>query len=391
MKLKKRKKSKALIVVIAMILVILSTIIISLITPKSYAFTTDDGKFDYYIDPSNMTALIVSCNNVGDGDENVVVPSIIGDYTVTGIISEVFTGSWIETIYIPSTVTSISADVVDDCINLKSINIDEQNTTYTSVDGVLFNKDKTTILSYPQGKQETEYTIPNSVTNIYTATFDKCQNLISINIPNEVTDIGTKAFAYCAKLENIELPSKLNKIEDNLFDGCSSLKTISIPDGISGIGNRAFRNCKSLINIIVPASVSSIGEQAFYECDSLTNIEVDEKNYKYLSIDGVLFYKNKTLLIKYPANKDATSYSIPTDVTEIEAYAFHNCKNLNNIIIHDGVTKIGKSAFSHCIALESISIPDSIYSLSDNAFYYCTNLKSVIFERNWNANRRSVF
>lgn len=382
MKVKKVKKSKALIVAIAMILVILSTIIISLLTPKSYALTTDDGKFDYYIDSTNMTALIVSCNNVGDGDGDVIVPSSIGNYTVTEIISEVFTGSWIETIHIPSSVTSISADVVDDCINLKSINVNEQNANYSSVDGVLFNKDKTTILSYPQGKQETGYEIPDSVTNISTATFDKCQNLINVNIPNTVTNIGTEAFAYCTKLENIELPSQLNKIEKNLFDGCTNLKTINIPNGVSSIEAKAFNNCSSLTSITVPASVSNIGEDVFLNCNALKDIIVDENNLKYISENGVLFYKNKTLLIKYPAGKAETSYTIPEEVKTIEKNAFYYSKNLNNIIIPEGVTSIGKEAFIACLNLKNITIPDSVTSLGNGVFEHCASLEDVTISGN---------
>lgn len=380
MKGRKSKKSKILIVAIVTILIIVSTIITIVLTPKSYALTTEDGKFDYFYNPDDMTAIISKCNNIGDGDGNVVVPSTIGDYQVTTVLAEVFTGSWIKTIYIPSSVVSISGDVVDDCSNLTSITVDEQNTNYSTSEGVLFNKEKTTILCYPQGKQETEYEIPDSVTDVYADTFDKCENLISIDIPNTVTSIGSRAFNDCSKLENMELPSGLKTIEENLFDGCTALKSVSIPEGITSIGARAFRHCSNLSTITIPAKVTSIGESALYGCNALKSIEVDENNTKYMSENGVLFNKSKTEIIQYPAKKEETIYTIPEQVTSVGEYAFYYCENLTNITIQEGIIDIGRAAFSFCRSLDNIVIPKSVKTIGSHAFRYCTNLRSITID-----------
>ena len=235
-------------------------------------------------------------------------------------------------ITIPNGVTSIGAAAFHDCSSLTNINVSNNNKNYSSVDGVLFNKDKTEIIKYPVKKKGTSYDIPDSVTSIGYEAFYNCRDLTSIAIPEKVTSIGAHAFEYCI-----------------------SLTSITIPEGVTNIGSYAFKDCRSL-----------------------TSINVSDNNKNYSSIDGVLFNKDKTEIIKYPFGKESTRYDIPNSVTRIDDGAFENCWRLTSITIPRGVTSIGVEAFYFCNNLINIVIPDSVTSIGDSAFYYCSSLKKVL-------------
>ena len=192
-----------------------------------------------------------------------------------------------------------------------------------------------------------------------------------------VTSIGNGAFRNCPGLESITIPYTVTSIGDYAFESCTGLKRITIPDGVTSIGINAFMDCYSLTSITIPDGVTSIGTNAFYGCSGLTSITVDSSNSSYCSESGVLFNKNKTALICYPAGKTDSSYKIPDEVTSIEYAAFEACTGLTSITIGGGVTSIGDYAFESCTGLESITIPDSVNSIGYAAFNYCTGLTSI--------------
>ena len=157
---------------------------------------------------------------------------------------------------------------------------------------------------------------------------------------------------------------------------------VEIPADIDGksvtsIGNGAFENCFELTSINIPDGVTSIGTNAFNGCSGLTDITVDNRNSSYCSESGVLFNKNKTKFICYPAGKTDSSYKIPDEVTSIEYAAFEACTGLTSITIGGGVTSIGDYAFKRCTGLTSITIPDSVTSIGYEAFNCCTKLTSI--------------
>ena len=162
------------------------------------------------------------------------------------------------------------------------------------------------------------------------------------------------------------------------FSNRSSVKTVVIPDSITSIGRWAFGYCESLTSVTIPDSVTSIGDEAFNNCTRLTSITVKEGNPKYSSDEyGVLFNKDKTLLIQYPIGNKRTSYTIPDSVTSIGDWAFAQCTGLTSVTIGNSVTSIGEAAFWSCTGLTRVTIPDSVTSIGDYAFFYCTGLTSV--------------
>ena len=164
---------------------------------------------------------------------------------------------------IPNSVTTIGLGAFDGCRSLTSIDVASGNLNYSSKDGVLFDKNKSTLIQYPIGNKRTEYTIPNSVTTIGSYAFDDCSNLTSVTIPNSVTTIGESAFS-----------------------GCRSLTSVTIPNSVTTIGKYAFIYCRSLTSVTIPNSVTTIGDYAFYSCSSLKDVYYlgSEEQWKKISI-----------------------------------------------------------------------------------------------------------
>ena len=213
--------------------------------------------------------------------------------------------------------------------------------------------------------------ISEGVTSIGDTSFSGCSSLTSIEIPSNVTSIGDNAFRGCSSLTSIEIPSGVTSIGYYAFQGCSSLTSIEIPSGVTSIESGAFSGCSSLTSIEIPSGVTSIKNRTFSGCSSLTSITVADDNSYYASVNGVLFNKDKTVLICYPIGKTETEYSIPSGVTSIGSDAFADCSNLTSIEIPSGVTIIGNYAFNGCSSLTSIEIPSGVTSIGVWAFRNC--------------------
>lgn len=157
---------------------------------------------------------------------------------------------------------------------------------------------------------------------------------------------------------------------------------------VTSIGIQAFIYCKSVESITIPDSVTSIGEMAFTYCSNLKSITVDSDNTAFSSDEsGILFNKNKTELILYPAGDSRRNYVIPDNVTTIGMAAFAFCKNLESVTIGNCVTSVDLAAFSGCTNLKSLTIPKSLTVIGSNVFPRCDNIKDVYYEgskADWN-------
>ncbi len=222
-------------------------------------------------------------------------------------------------------------------------------------------------------------------------------------IKEGVTGIGRYAFFHAAKLDSVKLPSTLKRIGGNAFTYCPNLTLKKIPDGVQEIGAYAFNssdkvalstlpadlqkvsagafnNCQGLTSVVIPAGVTKIENGAFAACEKLTAINVAAGNDHYISEDGILFSKDKTVLVQYPAGQTATSYATPNHLKRIENEAFNGCDNLTSITISTTITSIGYGAFMNCKGLTSITIPSSVVAIGELPFAACYALTEIKVE-----------
>lgn len=292
---------------------------------------------------------------------------------------------------------------------IKAVNVSKDNPYLMSVDGVLFNKEQTEILYYPNEKKDLDqYTIPSTVTKIGRGCFFHT-SLQSVWIPDQVTEIEECAFLSAESLKTVRLSENLTYIGTEVFNGagltsveipmnvtsigywaffsCSALESITIPDSVTNIGEYAFEGTPWLSqkqkedplvivngilidgttcsgDVVIPEGVTSIGERAFFGCTSLTSITIPESATR---IDGQAFCRCTSL----------TSVTIPDSVTSMGYGAFSDCTSLTSITIPEDVTSIGESAFESCTSLTSITIPDSVTRIGSYAFFGCTGLKLI--------------
>ncbi len=292
-------------------------------------------------------------------------------------------------IAIPGTVTTIyGANLAfSDSANLTAITVDTLNPSFSSVDGVLFNKSRSTLIRHPAAKAGSNYTITNSVTSIGDYAFIYCAGLTSVAIPTSVNSIGGSAFQSCSGLANLTIPNTVTSFGSSVFRSCISLTSLIIPNSISHLGDYTFWSCTSLTNVSIGNSVLSIGQWAFGNCTSLTSIAIPNS----VTSIGSDAFRNCTSLSSVTLGNAVTgiwggafayctalsSVTIPNSVTWLGDWLFQSCTSLTNITIPDSVTSIGSSAFYNCAKLVAVTIPRSVSSIGSDAFLGCTGLSAI--------------
>jgi hypothetical protein len=371
-------------------------------------------QFDY---ERENDAIIVNKYIGSEGE--VIVPSRINGLPVTVIADQAFGYSHATHVRIPDSVTKIGGSAFWSCDTLIAITVDPRNKAYTSVAGVLFDRDLTRLVKYPPRKSGKAYTIPDGVIRIGGWAFHNCAKLASVTIPNSVTSIEIGAFAGCG-LTNVTIPDNVASIDGSAFMNCSSLvmitvdrdnekyssvdgvlfdrwktklihypakngnhytvpgsvvsipdylfsssylSSVAIEDGVSSIGNHAFHLCYSLTNARIADSVTSIGDQAFEGCNRLREVTIPNRL--------------TSIRLRAFAGCNLGSITIPSTVTRIGDHAFEACTALASVTISNGVASIGNYAFCQCYSLTNVTIPNSVTAIGDCAFWNCRNLASA--------------
>lgn len=244
------------------------------------------------------------------------------------------------TMELPKTLSLIGSLAFGGCNALSDINIDEDNNYYSSHNGVLFDKEMKTLISYPVGRKESSYTIPNGVVNIDDYAFYGC-SLSTVKIPETLEKIGDCAFCFCSHLDAISLPNSIKEIGKKAFYHCLKLTSMKIPTSVNHLSDQAFELCKSLNKVELPNSITSVGKGVFCDCQSLIEVSIPES----LSIIGEQMFANCSKI---------RFIEIPKSVTNIGEHAFNGCSNMSSIIIGENVSNIEMYAFKNCPALKEI-------------------------------------
>ena len=328
----------------------------------------------------------------------VAVPSTIDGYKVTKIGSYAFENNKnLYSVTMPNSVTEIGNSAFYNCTNLSNLKLPSNITTLGCQ--TFYGCDSLTEIYIPKTLQVLDWPFSNSgvvtaefeygITTIPDDIFNGASKLKYVEIPETVTEIGSASFKKCTALETIKIPETVTEIGDGVFQGCTSLKEISIPDSVTDMGTYifdgctsltkvklpsvrynitydTFRNCKSLTDIVLPSTVTAIRSNAFYGCESLTSLELPSG---VQTIESSAFENCKAL----------KNISIPEKCENIWNNAFKSCTSLAKVDMQYGLKNIYSGAFYECEALNNVSIPDSVTSIGSQAFYGCDSLSDVQF------------
>lgn len=333
---------------------------------------------------------------------------------------------------------SIDTSLFINCNVLESISVNEENTDYSSQDGILYDKTKTQILLVPKaikgkvnipdsltslsvsafverndlvfneydnayylGNEKTPYlvlvkakskditscNIHESVKFVQCNAFENCTLLVSVIIPDGIKNIANNMFKGCTALISVKIPDSVENILYNAFEGCSSLSDVSIGKGVTHIYGEAFKNCSKLTEITIPENVISIADsnEVTHIYGAFSGCPIEKATVPAFACKSIKNSKLKTVTITSGDSLDEKSFyyctsliSVTFDgVKTIGVSAFENCTSLVNIEIPDSVEKIDKRAFYGCLALTGVTIPDSVTSIGDYAFSYCSSVANI--------------
>ncbi len=416
------------------------------------ADSSEKTQGNYIYTVKNKKATIVSTDGGLRG--SVKIPSKLGGYPVTAIDTLAFMFStFITDVTIPDTVETIGSGAFTSCSLLRSVKIGKglkklednpfsdcellskievssDNGYFSSDDkGVLFDKNKTVLISFPTGLAISEYTVPEGVKSIGVSAFADNSKITAVTFPSSLTEIGDEAFNSCLSLKTVNAPDTFFKVGLDAFtdtpwfsavpdslvylgkvvcgyngEGASPVR-IEVAEGTLGIASGAFAYITDTQELHLPASLKYIGEAGVISA-GFKKITVDPANSNFTSdASGVLYSKDMKTLIAYPSAAAMSLYRVsdktekigdgafgaavyllqvelPSSVKSIGKSAFAAAMSLEKIKMSKNITAIHEGAFSFCMSLKSISIPDGVKKIMDGTFTFCTGLTSVKFGKN---------
>ena len=295
------KKTRKIISLLLSILMIITSV--PLMALNSFAASSGDYEYELLKDG---TAQI---KHYEGSETEIEIPSEIDGHRVTFIGSGAFKGcTSLTSVTIPDSITEIYPFVLDECASLRTINVAANNMNYSSENGILFNKDKTLLIRYPQKKDDKTYTIPDSV-----------------------TEINSSAFSGCTLIENVIIPDSTTFVERDAFEECTSLISVVIGNGVTYLGDYAFDGCSSLESVTIGSGIEAFGYDPFADCNSIKTAKIDSN----------------------------AAFSL-----------FCGFDSLENVIIGENVTAIGDGGLFGCKSLKRVYIPDTVTTIGEHAFGY---------------------
>lgn len=379
-----------------------------------------EPEFDYFFLDDNTV-----CISDYYGESTVInIPENIDGYTVTSVdLVEVN----IDTLNLPKTVDSIDLMCLQymGLNGIVNINVDENNTVFSSVDGVLYNKNKDILIRYPSGRENASFTVLDTVKVIDICAFKDSNNLSDITLPEKLETINASAFDGCKNLEKIALPNSVSTIENAAFAMCESINSITLPENLTILNNNVFASCQNLKKITLSTNLETISSYAFSNCSSLNSImfgskleTIEQRAFNGCSALETISIPEGVINIGHDAFSNCTklkTVNIPASTTNIDVSIFSNCSNIESIIIDsknpvydsrndcnaiietatdsllvgsnssfipDTIKTISYNAFAYCDNLKEITIPNSVTTIEDYAFINCINLNKITFTSN---------
>lgn len=249
-----------------------------------------------------------------------VIPNtnVIVKEDITTICTLAFANTPVQTVQLPSTLTTIRYGAFQNCTALKQI------------------------------------TLPKSMTFIEGGAFQNCSALTSISVPQNVTYLGASAFSGCTSLTSATLPQTITRISSGLFENCSSLTTVQASSALTSIGSRAFAETSALSSFTFPQTLTAVGAESFTGSGIVTaNLP---QSVTYL---GAGAFADCTKLVYA---------QVPAAIQAIRERTFRNCTELKNVSIPEGIRYIGAAAFQNDVSLQTIDFAQSLLTICDNAF-----------------------
>ncbi len=320
--------------------------------------------------------------------------SSVGLNKAVKIEKNAFEKSAIREVVIPNSVTSLGASVFGNCICLSKVTI---GTGVTTIPGYAFLGDVSlSSISIPAGVEKIDsYAFAQSgLTSVSIAQNSKLAEIGSvafantfiekINLPKSLVTIDSGAFASCYSLSEVTFAqgSALATIGEDAFADSISLKSVSLPSGLVTLGDGAFSNGGMTGTVVIPASVTYFGAGAFASCHSLTDIDVSASNTAYVDYNGVVYTKNGSTLVAYPAGKPGESYTVRSGAKTIGKSAFEGSDNLVTITVCEGVTEILGKGFYRCSNMTEYTLPTTLKDIGEYAFSENISLQVIEIPKN---------
>ena len=309
---------------------------------------------------------------------------------VTAINYFAFNGcSRLEYIEFPNSLVSLGRWVFYNCRSIKNLNIPRNltdiaytalaglsgvvyftcspfNPKYKAVDGIIYNKDMTMLVAYPQAAPATSFVIPSSVTTLYDYCMHNCDNLTEVTIPESVTLFGMNVFSGSDNIQSIDVPDGVTKMGVTVFGNCPKLARVHLPASLDSIKNSCFYGCKSLEEVTIPRSVRYIGDNAFCECETLKAVNFEEgsclEGFGYSAFEQCLSLE---------------TLDMPNTVTTMGTSMFYQCPALKHVHLSRNLTIVPDRTFYLCSMLEELDIPGTVTHIGNAAMYKCTSMKKL--------------
>ena len=341
--------------------------------------------------PNSVTQIYDSAFSGCTALTSVSIPN-----SVTQIDYDTFYGcTSLASITIPNSVTQIKSSAFSYCTALTAINVDSKNRNYCSEDGILYNKAKTELVKYPEGKTDSSFTVPNTVTKLE---LSNLPGLTALNIPNSVTSMELRDMPG---LTALNIPNSVtvltlykmpgltalnipNSVTSLSLSDMPGLTALNIPNSVTSL---SLWNVNGITSLNVPITVEKL---TLYSCTSLETVDLQEGALEKVSFincsaltsvnipDCVTELHGDNYSSVFSGCTSLTRVKLPKGLTEIPRNTFYGCKSLKKISrLPATVTKIGENAFYGCRSLEEIEIPAGVTEIPKGTFCGCRSLKTI--------------